>query len=342
MIAVPSRIAVALVAALGWIGASVAGEPHWPDHLTIGTASPGGTYYVYGEGVAKILTGALDLPVDRRATEGPVQNIALLEAGEIQLGFVTTGVASQAWNATGVWAGRPPARSLRALFPMYDTPFVFVALQDSSINSIADIAAKRVGAGPSGGTPATYADQFFGILNIEAELIYGDYANLAAMLRDKKIDAVFAAAGSPFSAFVDLEAKTKIHYLPLTAEQTAKLRLAMPELAPSRVPAGTYPSLLRHYETVGLYNFAVVRADMSTDLAYQIVKAVFDNHQALVDVHPAAAATIPANIDRNSFLPFHPGAIRYYQQVGKAGLSDLHKAQIQLHPAALGAEWITT
>jgi len=102
-----------------------AGEPHWPDDLAIATASPGGTYYIYGEGLARILTRDLGLPVAMRPTEGPAENIALLEAGEAKLGFVTTGVALQAWNATGVWTGKTPARSLRAIFPMYDTPFQF-------------------------------------------------------------------------------------------------------------------------------------------------------------------------------------------------------------------------
>jgi TRAP transporter TAXI family solute receptor len=316
------RCAAVLAAMLGLLAPSIAGEPNWPDHLTIGTASPGGTYYVYGEALAKILTRALDIPVARQATEGPVQNIELLEAGDVQLAFVTTGVALQAWDATGVWVGRHPAHSLRALFPMYDTPFVFLVLQNSGITSISGISGRRVGVGPRGGTSATYALEFFGTLNVEAELVYGDYADLATQLREGKIDAFFAAAGAPFPAFVELEAKTKVRYLSLSPEQVKKLRLAMPELASTRVPAGTYPSLRQHYETVGLYNFAVARADLSTDLAYQIVKATFDNQQALTEAHPAAAATIPANIEHNSFLPLHPGAIRFYQHVGKAGLSD--------------------
>ena len=125
-----------------------AAEPYWPDHLTIGTASPGGTYFVYGEGLAQILTRALDLPVVARPTEGPAENIALLEAGEAKLGFVTVGVALQAWNGTGVWAGKAPARSMRAIFPMYDTPFQLLALQDTNIRSISDMADKRIGVGP--------------------------------------------------------------------------------------------------------------------------------------------------------------------------------------------------
>ena len=83
------RVAL-LAAALAVCAAPArAAEPDWPDQLRIGTASPGGTYYVYGEALAKILTRTLDLPVERLATEGPVQNIELMEAGEAKLGFVS-------------------------------------------------------------------------------------------------------------------------------------------------------------------------------------------------------------------------------------------------------------
>src|SRR5438067_12974948 len=150
------RIAILAAATLAWSASARAAEPDWPDQLSIGTASPGGTYYVYGEGLAKILTRALGLPVARLATEGPAQNIDLLEAGDAKLGFVTVGLALQAWNGTGAWSGKKPARSMRAIFPMYDTPFHVLALQESGIRSTADIAGKRLGVGPRGGTAAAY------------------------------------------------------------------------------------------------------------------------------------------------------------------------------------------
>src|SRR5262249_62150373 len=133
-----------------------------------GTASPGGTYYVYGAGFAQILTRELGLPVAMRPTEGPAENIELLESGEAKLGFVTVGVALQAWNATGAWTGKKPARSFRAIFPMYDTPFQFMALQDSSIRSLADLAGKRIGIGPRGATSAADFTEVFSALMIPA------------------------------------------------------------------------------------------------------------------------------------------------------------------------------
>ena len=299
-----------------------AAEPHWPETLTIGTASPGGTYYVYGAGLARILTRDLDLPVVMRPTEGPAENIALLEAGEAKLGFVTVGVALQAWNATGVWAGKAPARALRAIFPMYDTPFQLLALQDANIRSVADMAGKRIGVGPRGGTSATYFPEIFNALKVSASFVHGDWADLSAQMHARSIDVLAVAAGVPFPSFIELEFKDKVRYIPLAPEQIAALRLAMPELTPSRVPAGTYPSLLRHYQTVGLYNFAVAHADLPNDLVYNIVRIVFERHEEMMEVHAAAAATVPANLERNTFLPLHPGAIRYYRQIGRAGQTD--------------------
>jgi len=311
----------AAAAALLWPTPSRSGEPNWPDQLFIGTASRGGTYYVYGEGLAKILTRTLDLPVVRLATEGPAQNIELLEAGEAKLGFVTIGIALQAWNGTGVWAGKKPARSMRAIFPMYDTPFQFLVLQESGIRSIAEMAGKRVGVG-RGGTSAAYFPEFFNTLKVPANLVFGEWAELAAQVHQRTLDVLAVGAGVPFPSFVELEAKDKVRYIAFGPEQIAALRLAMPELTPSRIPAGTYPSLLRHYQTLGLFNFAVAHAQLPDDLVYHVVRAVFENQEEMMEAHAAAAETVPANFERNSFLPLHPGAIRYYRQIGRAGQTD--------------------
>jgi TRAP transporter TAXI family solute receptor len=315
-------MAIIIVAALLWSGPTRSAEPNWPDFLAIGTASSGGTYYVYGEGLAKILTVALDLPVTMLPTGGPAQNIELLESGEAKLGFVTTGVALQAWNATGLWSGRKPARAMRVAFPMYDTPFHFLALRDSGIRAIEAISGKRVGVGPRGGTSAAYVPEFLAALKISPDLVYGDWSDLAARMHARTLDVLAVGAGAPFPSFLELEAKDRVEYIPLTPDHIAALRLAMPELTPSRIPAGTYPSLIGPYQTVGLYNFAVAHADLPDDLVYRVVKAAFENHDQMLEVHAAAAATVPANITRNTFLPLHPGAIRYYRQIGVAGLTD--------------------
>ncbi len=314
------KIFAILLLCSGLYGPASAVEPHWPSSLTIGTASPGGTYYAYGEGLARILTRALGIPVTARPTEGPGQNILLLEAGEIQVGFVTLGIALQAWNGSGSWTGGRQLREMRALFPMYDTPFQFMAREETGIRSVGEFSGKRVGVGPQGGTTAAYIPEFFKVLKIDGSLAHGDWADLAAQVQAGTLDALAVAAGVPFPSFIELERKGRVRYLPLAPGQILELRLAMPELAASTVGAGTYPSLRTNYGTVGLYNFAVAHRGLPADLAYAILEAVFANHDELVEVHSAAAETVPANFTRNTFLPFHDGASRWYQNKGVLGV----------------------
>jgi TRAP transporter TAXI family solute receptor len=313
------RLISLVLALLLWSKAAFPVEPNWPETLTLGTASPGGTYFTYGEGLAKILSRELGIPVSARATEGPVQNIALLENGEIQLAFVTLGVALQAWNGTGAGILSKPFRNMRALFPMYDTPFQFVVMQGSPIQSIAELSGKRIGAGPQGGTTATYLPEMLKALKIQAPLSYGDWADLAQQLRTGAMDAVVVAAGVPFPSFLDLEANGNLRFLPLKAQQIGDLRLTLPELQLSTVPPGIYRSLPGRYQTVGLYNFAVGRTDLPDDLVYAILDVVFSHQDELIEAHPAAAETVPVNFTRNTFLPFHNGAGRWYRNHAAGG-----------------------
>ena len=255
-----------------------------------------------------------------RPTEGPTENIKLLEAGEIQLAFVTLGVAQQAWNGTGEWTGGKQFRAMRAVFPMYDTPFQFMVLQESGILSVADLTDKRVGIGPQGGTTGIYMPEFFKILKVNPTIRTGSWSDLAAAMQARTLDALAVGAGVPFPEFAELEKRNKVRYLALTASQVVALRLAIPELGPSVVPAGSYPSLTRHYQTVGLYNFAVAHRALPDDLVYAIAEAVFANHDEMMQNHSAAADTVPANFTRNTILPFHDGAARWYYNNSASGV----------------------
>ena len=312
-------IAAALVAASLFAANARAAEPNWPPSLTVATASSGGTYHAYGAGLAQLLTRVLDVPVAERITEGPTENIQLIESGEVQIGFVTMGVALHGWDGTGDWTHGQRFQSIRALFPMYDTPFTFVVPKDSPIQSLAGMAGKRIGVGPGGGTSGIYMPQFLAALKIQAELVHGTWDEMAAQLQAGKLDALAAAVGAPFPALAALDAQKAVRFVPLSESEIVTLRLAMPELAASVIPAGAYPSLLRHYRTVGLYNFAVASKDIPNDLAYAIVDAVFANREALVQAHPAAAATVRSNFSQNGFLPYHPGALRYYSNLATRG-----------------------
>jgi uncharacterized protein len=293
-------------------GPARSAEPHWPETLMLAAASPGGTYHAYGAGLAGILTRVLGIAVSMRETAGPSENIRLIEAGEAQIGFVTMGAALEAWSGAGDWTGGAQFRGMRALFPMYDTPFQFIARRDSGISALSELSGRRIGVGPQGGTASDYIPKLLARLGIEMQPAHGTWADLAEQLRAGKLDGLAVAGGVPFPAISEFETRRAIRFLPLSRDQVIAARLVAPELTVSQIPAGTYPSLLEGYETIGLYNFAVAHRNLPADLAYEIVKAVFDFHAEMMEAHPAAAATAPANFVYNTVLPWHPGALRYY------------------------------
>jgi len=211
-------------------------------------------------------------------------------------------------------------RRARALFPMYDTPFQFVVLSDAGAQTVADLAGKQVGIGPQGGTGGVYTPLLFRAINTAASFVTGSWTELAAQLAARKLDALVVVAGVPVPEVTALERQGNIRNLTLTPSQRVAVRLALPEIAPSIIAAGTYPSLRRNYQTVGMYNFAVARADLPDDLVQAILDAVFDHPDEMMEIHPAAAETVPSNFSRNTILPFHDGAARWYNNKATIGV----------------------
>jgi uncharacterized protein len=313
------RIAALVVGAVALPGGSLA-QVNWPDTLTIGTASRGGTYHQYGEGLAQLLTRKLGLPITARETEGPVENLKLIESGEIALGFVTLGIAQQGWDGAADWTSGRQYRSARALFPMYDTPFEFALLSESPIQSIAQLEGKRVGVGPQGGTGGVYVPAIFKAIKMSANYVTGSWTDLAVELGAKRLDAVVFVGGVPLPEVTELEKKGAIRNLTLLPSQIDAIRFAMPEIAQSTIAAGTYPSLRPSYHTVGMYNFAVARGNLPDSLVQAILDVVFNNPDEMMRIHPAAAETVPGNFVRNTVLPFHEGAARWYNNKAITGI----------------------
>jgi uncharacterized protein len=293
-----------------------AANPVWPQSLTVGTASPGGVYLIYGEELAKILTETLDVTVNPLPTQGPVHNIKLIDSGVAQLGMITMGVGLGGWNGSGDWTGGKTFRNMRALFPMYDTPLQAAVLRRSGITTFAQLAKKRFGVGPRAGTGGTYIPAILKVLGIPAQFAYASFDVMSAELLEGHHDAFLTLTGAPTPVIQKAEAVEPITFISLSPEQIEVVRNAMPEFSPSTIAAGTYRSLEEDYITIGMYNFLVGRADLPDDLVYQLVKAVFDNQPRLVKVTPAARDTSPQNAVKNTFLPFHPGAVRYYREIG--------------------------
>jgi TRAP transporter TAXI family solute receptor len=207
---------------------------------------------------------------------------------------------------------------MRALFPMFDTPFQFVMAQHSEIRSLPDMAGKRIGVGPQGGTGGTYLPLVFKALDIPVTLRYGAWDTLAAQLQSGLLDGIVGVLGVPAPFITQLDGMGTLRFIPPNDGEIAMLRKAMPELGMSAVPPGAYPSLKTEYKTLGLFNFAVASKDLPDDLVYHIVKASYANHDRMVNVHPTARESVIENLKRNEFLTYHPGAMRYYREIGVA------------------------
>jgi TRAP transporter TAXI family solute receptor len=288
----------------------------WPASLTIGTASQGGTYFIYGTGLAGLIAESLGINASGEVTGGPVQNATLVQTGDHQVGLVTMGPAYEAWTGVSELAPGLEHKSLRALFPMYQTPFQVVALASSGIDSVDDLDGKRVSVGPAGGTAATYWPRFFEVIGITPEVSFSGANDAVGQVKDGLIDAFAFAAGVPIAAFAQIAAENPVNIFALTPEQQQAILAARPELSAFDIPGGLYQGFPDPQPTVALWNFAVANESMPESLAYEITKLVMESNDRMVTIHGTAKETVPGNVDKNSFLPYHPGAIRYFEETG--------------------------
>jgi TRAP transporter TAXI family solute receptor len=287
-----------------------------PASLTVATASPGGVFAIYGEGLAGIITKATGVKASTRQTQGPSQNLVLVQSGQAEVGMTTSGPAYEALN--GVLDLKPGDKhtKVRALFAMYPTPFQMIALKESGITKMEDFAGKRIGAGPRAGTGGTYWPRWLNTLGINANIQFGAIGDQASQMTDGRLDAIVTAAGVPQPAMSEIETTASSVIFGMSPKTLEGILKANPYAVEFTIPKGSYKSLTSDIKTAAMWNFAIASSDMSEKLAYDIVKAVFDNHADLVKTHSTAKDTLPENIVKNTVVPLHPGAVRYYREKG--------------------------
>ncbi len=290
----------------------------WPSDLTVGTASQGGTYFVYGNGLASFIGEELGLNASGEVTGGPVQNMTLVQTGDHNIGLVTMGPAYEAWTGVSELAPGLEHKDVRALFPMYKTAFQVIALEGSGIKSVSDLGGKRVAVGPAGGTPGTYWPRFLETLGVSATPSFTGAADAASQIKDGLVDAFAFAAGMPIPAFSQLTAEAKVVMFGFNEQELATVLENHPSVSPFVIESGVYSGHDYDQPTVAMWNFAVANQSMPESLAYEIVKLVMENNDRMLQIHSAASETLPENAMNNGFLPFHPGAVRYYEEKGIA------------------------
>ncbi|OZB19173.1 MAG: C4-dicarboxylate ABC transporter substrate-binding protein, partial [Marinobacter sp. 34-60-7] len=144
-----------------------------------------------------------------------------------------------------------------------------------------------------------------------------NFNETADAIRDGDIDAGFWSVGPPASSLVSLATTSDIILIPLSQEEIANARKAAPVYAPYTLRAGLYEGMDEPVQSIGIPNVLTVNGDMSEELAYEITKLLFEQVQALRDIHPAANDTTVEFSLTSTPIPLHPGAIRYYEEIGE-------------------------
>jgi hypothetical protein len=288
----------------------------WPDNFTVGTASQGGTYFVYGSGWANLISDELDISGGGEVTGGPTQNLALVHNGNVAFGLTTMGPASDAVSGQSPLAPGMEMDNVCALFPMYETPFSITTLADSGITSISEIPdGASIGFGPAASTSDTYFPAILEELGVDFERRNGGWTDLGGQLQDGLIDVIAFAAGIPIPAVSQLEVQTDVNIIEFTEEEQAKVLETFP-VSEFMIPASTYETLEEDARAVSMWNFAIAGCNLPEDFVYEVTKLTMENNDRMMDVHRTAATTIPENIKYNTVLPFHPGAVRWYEENG--------------------------
>lgn len=312
---------LALIAGGALVAAATAhaevGRDGWPSSFTVGTASQGGTFYIYGSGWANLIADQLGgITGGGEVTGGPTQNLALVHAGELAFGLTTLGPADDAMNGRSPLAPGVVMDNACALFPMYETPFSISALASKGITSIADIPdGSRIGFGPAGSTSDVYFPAILEELGVNFERRNGGWSDLGGQLQDGLLDVIAFAAGVPIPAVSQLEVQTNINIIEFTEEEQARVVEAFP-VSEFTIPANTYETLEEDARAVSMWNFAIAGCDLPESLVYEVTRLTMENNDRMISIHRSAEESIPDNIGYNTVMPFHPGAARWFNENG--------------------------
>ncbi|WP_018923897.1 TAXI family TRAP transporter solute-binding subunit [Salsuginibacillus kocurii] len=288
----------------------------YPDNVVLGTASQGGTYYIYGGGIGSLLESELDVTANVEVTGGPVHNMQLTDAGDQDLGLITYGPGYEGLTGTGEWTGGQEHDNVRVTFPMYYTPFHWWSLAGSGVETIADLDGERAGIGPSGGTSGTYLPLIHDALGLDVDPVEAGASDMVSQQMDGQLDVIGFAAGIPISAVTEVESQEEISFFGIDGEERDQVIEELPYFDEFTIPADTYEQLDEDLETIAMFNFGIVNKEANEDFVYDMVKAYHENQEELMNTHSAAEEADIEAIEMNEDLLMHPGAIRFYEEEG--------------------------
>lgn len=309
------KIAIAAVAAT-LLSAMPAQAEQFVNVLTGGTS---GVYYPMGVALSKIYADNIpDVRPAVQSTKASAENLNLLQQGRGEVGLALGDSVDSAWKGDADAGFAKPLGKLRGLAAIYPNYIQIVARADSNINSLADLKGKRVSVGaPKSGTELN-ARAIFGANGISYDDFekteYLPFGESVQLIQNRQLDATLISAGLGVAAIRDLSSNTEITIVPVTAEEVAKIGVAV--IQPAVIPANTYTGQTTDVPTASIINFLITHEDVPEDLVYQMTKSMFENLDQLAAAHSAGKAITLAGALTGMPLPLHPGAQRYYTEKG--------------------------
>ncbi|WNF37863.1 TAXI family TRAP transporter solute-binding subunit [Bacillaceae bacterium IKA-2] len=292
----------------------------YPTTVVIGTASQGGLYYIYGGGLGELVNRELSVTSNVEVSGGPVHNMQLVNTGDYDIGFATLGPAYEGFMGEGEWTNGQKLEDVRIAFPMYTTPFHWWSV-DSDINSIDDIVSEninRIGVGPAGGTSGTYLPLIHELLGIDATSVQAGASDMTGQQMDGGLDTIGFAAGVPIPAVQEVLATSRnpVNLFGISGAQRDLVIENFPYFDAFTMPGETYEGIAEEIETIAMFNFGIVNVNADEQFVYDLVKAYHENIDSMIITASAAREALPEAILKNTVVPLHPGAIRYYEEIG--------------------------
>ena len=287
--------------------------------LSLGTATPGGGFPLYGGAVAEVINQTdSSISIEPRNTKGSTENIPLLEAGNLDLALVTGEPAYEAFAGIG-----RPRTNLKIIAAMYSTPGMFVVRADSSYKSIRDLVGKPIAFGARGSGLVILSRYVLDGIGLDQDkdfqAIYLDNAGDGpAMVLDGRVAALWGG-GLGWPGFTSVaQSSGGARFIAPNEDEVARIRDKHAFLKSMTVPTESYPGQSAPIHSVGSWSFILVRPTLDDDVAYRLTRALHRAEDALgkrlKQARETTAANTVAAAPRLELI--HPGVLRYLREAG--------------------------
>lgn len=316
-----SLIGAVLVTA-GLLAASAAGTAAAQTFFRINTGGTAGTYYPIGGLIANAISqpAVPNLVATAVASNGSVANVNAIQGGGAESGFSQADVAYWAYTGSGTFEGKPKVTDLRLIANLYPESFHLVVRKAANIKSVAELKGKRVSLDEPGSGTLVNARAILAAYGVTEKDIKAEFLKPNAAgekLKDNSLDAFFFVGGYPAGAIAELAATGGVDILPISGPEADKLVKQFGFYAADNIPADTYKGV-GAVKTLAVGAQWVTSAKQDATLVYNITKALWNDNtrKALDSGHAKGKAIVRANAVAGAGIPLHPGAEKFYKEVG--------------------------